>query len=110
MEIRHAQPGEIIQLPLGADLGNATTTTLAKTASLELIRIVLAAGKEIPTHSAPGEITVQCLEGRIAFTAESKTQELKAGELLYLAAGRPHALKASEYSSLLVTLLLGTRT
>ena len=75
-------------------------------ADLELIRLVLPAGKEIPTHKAPGEITVQCLEGRVAFTAEGKTQELANGQLLYLTAGETHALKAIEDSSLLVTLLL----
>jgi len=106
MSIQHAKPGEVIQLPLGAALGSSKTTTLAKTADLELIRLVLPAGKEIPTHKAPGEITVQCLEGRVAFTAESTTHELIAGQLLYLAAGEPHAVKGIEDSSLLVTILL----
>ncbi len=78
-----------------------------KTADLELIRLVLPAGKEIATHKAPGEITVQCLEGRVAFTANGKTQELAAGQLLYLTAGEPHSLKAIDDTSLLVTLLVG---
>lgn len=106
MAISHIQSGEVAQLPLGPALGSAKTTTLVKTADLEVIRLVLHAGKEIPSHKAPGEITVQCLEGRVAFTAEGKTQELTGGQLLYLAAGEPHALKAIEGSSLLVTLLL----
>lgn len=107
MSIQHAAPGEIIQLPLGAALGSSKTTTLAKTGDLELIRLVVPAGKDIPIHKAPGEITVQCLEGRVAFTVGGKTQELIAGQLLYLAAGEPHAVKGIEHSSLLVTLLLG---
>jgi quercetin dioxygenase-like cupin family protein len=49
---------------------------------------------------------VQCLEGRIAFTAAGQTQELVAGQLLYLAAGAPHALKGIDDSSVLVTILL----
>jgi len=106
MSIQHAKPGEAIQLPLGAAVCSSKTMTLAKTADLELIRLVLTAGKEIPTHKAPGEITVQCLEGRVAFTTEGKTQELTAGQLLYLSAGEPHAVKGIEDSSLLVTLLL----
>ena len=106
MSIQHAKPGDVIQLPLGAALGSSKTTTLVKTAVLELIRLVLPAGKEIPTHKAPGEITVQCLEGRVAFTAEGTTQELATGQMLYLAAGEPHAVKAIEDASLLVTILL----
>ena len=106
MSIPHARPGQVIPLLLGPALGNATTTTLVKTNDLELIRLVLPAGKEIPTHKAPGEITVQCLEGRVAFTVDGKGLELTAGQLLCLGAGEPHAVRGIEDSSLLVTLLL----
>ena len=106
MAVSHAKPSEIISLPLGEALAGSRTTTLVKTDRLELIRLVLAAGKEIPTHQARGPITVQCLEGRVAFTAGGKTQELHAGQMLYLLAGEPHALKGVEDASLLVTLLL----
>ena len=43
--------------------------TLIKTPTFEVKRLMLAKGKQIPTHHAPGEITVQCVAGRIAFTA-----------------------------------------
>ena len=75
--------------------------------SEQRLRKLFPAGKDIPLHKAPGEITVQCLEGRVAFTAAGQTHELAAGQLLYLTAAEPHALKAIEDSSLLVTLLLG---
>ena len=107
MSIPHAQSGEVIELPLRAALESSKTATLVKTTALEVIRLVLPAGKEIPSHKAPGEITVQCLEGRIAFTSAGKTKELTAGQLLYLAAGEPHAVKGIEHSSVLVTILLG---
>lgn len=106
MSIHHAQSGEIISLPLGTALTTSQTTTLVKTADLEVIRLVLPKGKEIPSHQAPGEITVQCLEGRVAFTAHGKTEELGAAQMLYLAASEPHALKAVEDSTVLVTILL----
>jgi len=109
MSIQHARSGEVIQLTLGSALSSSKTTTLLKTADLELIRLILPAGKEIPSHKAPGEITVQCLEGRVAFIAEGKTQELTPGQLLYLDASLPHAVKGIEDSALLVTLLLGKK-
>ena len=109
MSIAHAEPNEVISLPLRTVLGSSTTTTLVKTNDLELIRLVLPAGKEIPMHHARGEITVQCLEGRITFTAQNRTQELTPGQLLYLVGGEPHALKAIEHSSVLVTLLLAQK-
>lgn len=109
MSIQHAKSGEVVQLALGAALGGSKTMTLVKTADLELIRLVVPAGKEIPSHKAPGEITVQCLEGRVAFTANGKTQELNPGDLLYLSAGEPHAVKGIEDSSLLVTILMNKK-
>ena len=70
MALEHAQSGEVVDVrPLGATLADAKTTTLAKTDAFELLRLVVPAGKEIPTHAAPGEIIVHCLEGRVTFTA-----------------------------------------
>lgn len=107
MAIKHAQPGELIDIrPWGAALGKQQTVTLVKTDALEVIRLALPAGREIARHLAPDEMTAQCLEGRIAFTTMGQTVELTAGSMLHLAAREPHALRALEDSSLLVTLLL----
>lgn len=109
MAIQHANPGEVIDVrPLGAALASARTTTLIKSGQLEVVRLVLPAGKEIATHKAPGAITVQCLEGRIAFTARDQTHELTAGQMLYLEAGEPHAVRCIEDASVLLTLRLAS--
>jgi quercetin dioxygenase-like cupin family protein len=84
----------------------AAPSTLAKTETLELRRLVLPKGREIPTHYARGAITVHCLEGRIAFTASGTTREVGAGQLIVLAAGEPHSLVGLEDSSVLVTKVL----
>ena len=105
MSIPHAKPGEVVTLALGNALRTTKTTTLVKTSDIEVIRLMVPAGKEIPTHKAPGPITVQCLEGRVSFTAQGQSQELRAGTLLYLTAAEPHSLKGIEDSSLLVTIL-----
>jgi quercetin dioxygenase-like cupin family protein len=107
MAIPHLKSGEQMQLVLGRGLPGAKTTTLLKTDAIEVIRLVLPAGKEIPEHKAPGEITVQCLEGKVLFTAHGEQRELEAGKFLYLSTAEPHALKSLEDSSLLVTILLG---
>ncbi|MDZ4819019.1 MAG: cupin domain-containing protein [Planctomycetota bacterium] len=106
MSIPHAKSGEVVHLPLGKELQSTKTTTLAKTSDLEAIRLVVPSGKEIPTHKAPGPITVQCLEGRVSFTANGKSQELGPGDFLHLATAVPHSLKAIDDSSLLVTIIL----
>ncbi len=108
MAIPHAKPGELIDIrPLGAELAHSITTTLVKTKTLEIIRLVIPAGKDIPVHHTQGEITVQCLEGRVAFTAGGRTQELGPGQLLYLAGKQTHALRGIEDASILLTILLG---
>jgi quercetin dioxygenase-like cupin family protein len=107
MAISHAEPGQVVDVrPLGAALAGAKTTTLIKSESLEVVRLVMAAGKEIAEHRAPGAITVHCLEGKIGFTALGKSVELTAGQLLYLPAGEPHSVKCVEDASFLLTLVL----
>ena len=69
MAITHAQPGDLIDVrPLADTLAGAKTKTLIKTPHVEVIRMVLPAGKILSKHKAPGEIIVQCLEGEITFT------------------------------------------
>jgi len=107
MAIPHAQPGDVIDVrPLGATLASTQTSVLVKSSHLEVIRLVLPTGKEIPPHKARGEITVHCLEGKVDFTAHDKTYELTAGKMLYLLPEEVHGLKCLENASLLVTLVL----
>ena len=111
MAIPHAKSGEVVDVrPLGNALKKTITHTIIKTDHLELIRIVLPAGNELPTHQVPGEITVQCVEGKVEFTIGQIARELTAGALVYVEGGREHSLRASEDSSLLVTILLKNRT
>jgi quercetin dioxygenase-like cupin family protein len=107
MAIPHAAPGQVIDVrPLGPALPNTVTTTLIKTPRLEVLRLVVPAGKEIPAHKVAAEITVQCLEGRVSFTALGQARELQGGEMLYLPGGEEHSLKGIEDASVLVTILL----
>lgn len=107
MAIPHALPGDVIDIrPLGDKLAQASTHTLAKSERIELIRLVVPAGKEILPHKVAGPITVQCLEGRIAFSAAGKEQQLSQGEMLFLLGNELHSLKGIENSSVLVTIQL----
>ena len=105
--VPHGKPGEVVDVrPLGANLSTTTTRALVKAQDVEVIRMVVLAGKEIPTHQAKGEMILQCLEGRIEFTALGKSQTLEAGQMLYLPKKEPHSLKGIEDGSLLLTILL----
>ncbi|MEO5660128.1 MAG: cupin domain-containing protein [Polaromonas sp.] len=106
MAIHHALSGELIDIrPRGDAIMAARTTTLYKTPHLEVIRMVLLAGKEMPEHKVGGELTVQCLEGSIEFSIGATRDVMRTGNLKCLAGGVAHSLRAIEDSSVLVTLL-----
>ena len=107
MALHHSEPGEVLNLEsLNADLPKNGTFALVKTEHMEVIRMFLPAGKEIPNHQVAGEITVQCLSGRIRFTVDGSPREMSRGEWLYLSGSQDHALEAIEDSVLLVTIQL----
>ena len=80
-----------------------------KAKATDVIRMVVPAGEEIPTHTANGEPIVHCLEGKIAFTACGQTHDLVAGQLLYLPTGEPYSQRGIEDGSLLRTFVLPGR-
>ncbi len=57
-------------------------------------------------HASPGAITVPCREGVVDFSVANKARTLRAGDMLLLTPGEPHARDALEDASLLVTLHL----
>lgn len=78
--------------------------TLFKSDSMRIVLIALHTGAELKTHTAPGVISVQVLDGRITFKTEQKTTELIKGEMLTLHKGIPHSVLANEESTFLLTL------
>ena len=107
MGIQHCEPGMVVNLlHLDTRLPSETTLALVKTKQMEVIRMFLPQGKKIPVHKVSGEITVQCIAGKITFDVENESREMKAGDWLFLSGNQNHALDALEDSILLVTILL----
>lgn len=107
MALSHAQPLDIIDVrPLGQELRSSVTSSLIKTPTLQLMRLVLQAGGGMPEHSVPGVVSVLCLEGEAVVTTPSRRCQLGAGRLVVLEGGEPHAVHAVTDASLLVSILL----
>ena len=107
MALHHASSGEVIDIrPLASNLKNAPTQTLYKSDSLEVFRMVLPAGRAVPAHQVSGDITIQCIEGSVEVTVDGTRQSMRQGDLICVAGGKSHALKAVEDASVLVTMLL----
>lgn len=107
MAIPHARPGQAIDVrPLGERLAGEKTAALFKSEDLEVMRLVLPAGKSLSPHKVAAEITIQCIEGAIDVTAEGRSHALHAGELMFLAGGVVHGVTALQDASALVTVVL----
>ena len=107
MALTHASSGQALNLqPLGPDLHRAQSSALVKARDLELVRLVLPQGKTLPAHSVPGDITLLCLEGVVEVQAGGVSRLLETGQLMYLAGGVSHALRALIDASLLLTIAL----
>jgi quercetin dioxygenase-like cupin family protein len=107
MALHHALSGELIDIrPLKDNLKNTPTKALYKSNRLEVFRMVLLAGKAMPSHHVVGEVTIQCLEGCIELAAAGTSQLMREGDLVCLAGSETHGLTAVEDSSVLVTILL----
>ena len=107
MAITHAAPGQLVDVqPLGDQLSESRNVALFKSDELEVIRLVMPAGKSMPPHGVKGDIMIHCLEGAINLTAGGQTRQMMAGQLLWLEGGVDHALEAVQDSSLLLTIVL----
>ncbi len=101
----HTPSGQVVSvLPLGDQLASARTTAILKAEQLELVRVVLPAGHGMKEHKAPGEITGQCIEGRIELRTPGTTLILEPGDLIHLLSQEPHALRGLTDCSALVTM------
>ncbi len=111
MAITRASPVTVIDVrPLGDKFEDTKTQTLIKSDTLEVIRLVLPAGKTIAEHRDPSEITLQVLEGNVQFTCHGRSHELTTGDLLFLDSRVPHTVSASDNSTVLLTMLMAKRS
>lgn len=103
----HARSGQPVSLmPLAQRLPAERSTAILKAQQLEVVRIVLPRGKSLPEHRVQGEITLLCLEGRLAFDGPQGTVELGPMDFIHLERGAPHALTALQDASALLTICL----
>ncbi len=82
------------------------TSALVKNQEFEAIRMVIPTGHEVcHHHSVAGPLTLYCLEGQIAFTADDDTHPVRAGQWLFLPGGVPHTIVGVEDSLILLTIM-----
>lgn len=78
---------------------------MLKADRFKIVRFVMATDELLAEHQAPDEITVQCLQGKLLFTAQGESHPLSAGQILYLPAAVPHSVLSLENATFLLTIL-----
>lgn len=77
------------------------------------VRVVLfgfTEGQELSEHTATSQAVIQILSGQCEFSLAGVPRTLKAGDLLYMPPNLPHAVKATEQFSMLLTLIKPAET
>jgi quercetin dioxygenase-like cupin family protein len=106
MAKQFAVPGQVVDLNRSATTTDTNQkTVLIRSNVVEVIRLLIPAGSTIPTYQAAGHIILHCLEGRISIFALDKTQELSAGQLLYLALNEAFSIHGIVRASVLATTI-----
>jgi quercetin dioxygenase-like cupin family protein len=78
--------------------------TLLRTENMRMVLFGFAPGQELTEHTSTQHALIQILSGACEFSLAGKPRELKAGDLLYMPPNVPHAVKATEQFSMLLTL------
>ncbi|MDA8746032.1 cupin domain-containing protein [Rubripirellula amarantea] len=95
--------GQLIDLHDVTGDGQPKPKLLVQTGPMNVMRLVLPAGKGIPEHKAAKDITVQCVSGKVEFTSMGTTHTMTPGTMLFLPPEELHSLTAIEDSIMLVT-------
>ncbi|MCG0275187.1 MAG: cupin domain-containing protein [Thermosediminibacteraceae bacterium] len=93
--ITHSQVHNIVDLVEYRE-GRVESRTLAQGKNLSLTLFAFDKGEEISAHSSPGDALVHILDGEAEITIGDEKFRLKAGEMIVMPAGVPHALYAVE--------------
>lgn len=105
MALAHASSGQVVDLR-SLDGQAAETCALLKAGDMELMWLVLAAGKHVPWHAVSTSMTLQCIRGKVEVQLDNESKLLEADQVMYLAGGVPHGLRALADARLLMTVVL----
>ncbi len=78
---------------------------LLNSATVRVVLFGFAEGQELSEHTSTSQALIQILSGRCEFSLAGVPRTLAAGELIYMPPNLPHAVKATEPFSMLLTLI-----
>lgn len=104
MALHHAQSGEVVSLFAHPQTSILHSQAIVSTPELEVMRLCLPAGKQVPPHAVAGPVTLLCLQGQVEVQAHGGWHAMRANDHLYLAGHVEHALRALADAVVLVNI------
>src|ERR1022692_3087813 len=83
--------------------------TLLRTPNSRTVLFGFAEGQELTEHTSTQHALIQILSGACEFSLAGAPRNLKTGDLLYMPPNLPHAVRATQQFSMLLTLLAPAR-
>ena len=107
MPLIDADGSKILSLPDETQFAanGIVSRMLLRTPTTRVVLFGFAEGQELSEHTSTSQALIQILSGRCEFSLDGKLHLLKAGDLLHMPPNLPHAVKATEKFSMLLTLL-----
>lgn len=79
--------------------------TLLKAPNARVVLFGFAQGQELTEHTSPHRALVHILSGECEFALGGAWHQLKAGDWLHMPPNLPHAVRATQAFSMLLTLI-----
>jgi quercetin dioxygenase-like cupin family protein len=97
---------KILSLPAETQFApnGIVSRTLLRTNTTRVVLFGFAEGQELTEHTSTQNALIQILSGECEFFLAGKPHPLHAGDLLFMPAHLPHAVRASKQFSMLLTL------
>ncbi|MFA5057785.1 MAG: cupin domain-containing protein [Opitutaceae bacterium] len=97
----------VIRLPEATQFSDSgiVSRALSDQHGVRVTLFAFAAGQQLTEHATPARALVQILSGACEFTLAGKKTPLRAGDLLHMPPGLPHAALATEAFSMLLTTI-----
>ncbi|BAP81193.1 MULTISPECIES: hypothetical protein [Stutzerimonas] len=104
MALHHAQSGEVVNVLTHSELSAVQSQAIVSTPDLEVMRLCMPEGKQLPPHAVAGAVTLLCLQGTVDVHAHGTWHTMQVNDHLYLEGHAEHALRALSDAVVLVNI------
>jgi quercetin dioxygenase-like cupin family protein len=101
---KNSKPAEVLTM-ISYQEGAVVSRELIKTENSTITLFAFDEGQGLSEHTTPYTALVQLIEGKAEISIDKKDYLVKAGEIIFMPANQPHALKAVKRFKMLLTMI-----